>query len=297
MSGGSFYRDRVALAILSLSAACLFASGLLAKDSPLFHAGLKNIADCAPYPAHGSGYVNDLADLLSPAEEQTLNAWLERTERKSGAEIAVVTIDSLQQFPGTDNGTLDNFTRALFSKYHLGNFPQNQGALILVCKQERMARIELSEGYRYTQSGNAFRIEEEVLKPALQKGHFSYGIRTAVYDLTRDYYGLNTWSAKFLGTVPLITGVISIAAIVISLVRNGKQGWGWVIVGSILVLLLLVLRFLMAVLYWIPKEPRHQIPDMRTIGSVSSQFGDGPSSSSSSKHRHGRVSVRTPGSW
>ncbi len=293
MNRGTSIRGRVAIALLSLCALSLLAPFATAKPPVLFHPGLKNSVNYAPYPAHTANYITDLADLLTPAEEQPLEAWLTRTEQKTGAEIAVVTIDSLQQYPGTDNGSMENFARALLNTYHLGNFPRHEGVLVLVCKQDRNAHIVLTDSYSYSSAENALRIRDEVLIPAIQKGHYGHGISTAVYDLTRDLGGLNTWSAKLLGTVPLILGVIAIAAIVISLVRNGKHGWGWVIVGAILVVILFALRIVFAVFYWIPSGPRLRIPNVSTIGSVSSQVGDG----SPSKNRNSRTGGSTRGSW
>ncbi|HVS32329.1 MAG TPA: TPM domain-containing protein, partial [Thermoanaerobaculia bacterium] len=63
--------------------------------------------DYAPYPRPDAGYVTDQARVLSPAEQERIEQWLLGVEQKSGAEVIVVTIDSIADYPGTENRSLE----------------------------------------------------------------------------------------------------------------------------------------------------------------------------------------------
>jgi len=57
----------------------------------------------APFPTPDSGYVTDLANLLTQNQEEEIEQWLWHVEETSGVEIAVVTINSISDYPGTPN--------------------------------------------------------------------------------------------------------------------------------------------------------------------------------------------------
>ncbi len=103
----------------------LVASGIcFAQDDPVVERpdangstqGLTRQARYAPYPEPDSGYVTDLANLLNPDEEEEIERWLWKTEAETGIEIAVVTIQSINDYPRTANGSIESFATGLFEK-------------------------------------------------------------------------------------------------------------------------------------------------------------------------------------
>jgi uncharacterized protein len=99
--------------------------------------------DYSPFPNPGSGYVTDIANVLTLEEEERIERWLWSTESKTGVEIIVVIIDSIRHYPGTPNSSIEPFAMGLFDAYGIGNMPENNGVLLLVAVRDRKARIEL----------------------------------------------------------------------------------------------------------------------------------------------------------
>jgi uncharacterized protein len=189
----------------------------------------------APFPQPDTGYVTDLADLLTKEQEERIEQWLFQAEEKSGVEVVVVTVTALEKYAGTP-GTIEQFATGLFNKWGIGNLPKNDGVMLLISVDDRKARIELGTGYGKSRDADARLIMDDTLVPYFRDGKYADGIEAGVKDLVLEFahvrIGYN-W--------PLIIVAVSIPIVLlvaISLFRNGKRGWGWVALGLLLVLLL-----------------------------------------------------------
>ena len=195
-----------------------------------------------PWPKPDRGYVTDLGHLLRKSKEEQIERWLWKTEKETGVEIAVVTIKSMNDYPDTGTGTIEQFAAGMFNHYGIGNLPENDGVLLLVSKQDRKARIELGAGYGHRRDRDAERIMQGTIVPAFKKDDYSGGITNGVKQLTLEFaevrVGLNWPLIMMMGTVPVL-GLIAF-----SLFRNGKRGWGWVCVGLIAVLIFAIFRMM-----------------------------------------------------
>jgi uncharacterized protein len=195
--------------------------------------------DYAPFPNPDAGYVTDIAGLLTKDQEQQLERWLLQTEKRSGVEIIVVTIQSMKGYPGTPNRSIEEFARVLFDAYGIGNMPKNNGVLLLVAAQDRRAKIVLGAGYGYARDNNADRIMEREIVPCFRREQYAQGIVSGVKALIREFGG-----AIFVpGWLPWAVGgsILILIPFAISLFRNGKRGWGWVVAGLIIILLLVMI--------------------------------------------------------
>jgi uncharacterized protein len=201
--------------------------------------GERNAKDYSPFPKPDAGYVTDLADLLSQKQEQELEKLLYLTEDRSGVEIIVMTIDSVTDYPGTPNSNIERFARALFDRYGIGNMPQNDGVLLLVARKDRKVRIELGGGYGRARDRDARRIMDKKILPSFRDDEYAKGITRGVKGLMREFGGVSwlpSWLPWLLGGI-----AISLIPVAISLFKNGKRGWGWIVVGLIIILLLALL--------------------------------------------------------
>ena len=131
--------------------------------------------DYAPYPKPGSGYVTDKAGLLTDKAEERIETWLWQIESRSNVEIAVVTIYSIKDYPGTDNGSIESFAKGLFNKYGIGNLPKNNGILLLVAVKDRKATIELGKFYGDKYDAKAREIMKGVIIPQFKKDRYRAG--------------------------------------------------------------------------------------------------------------------------
>jgi uncharacterized protein len=110
----------------------------------LFLAVLLSFA--SPLPAepvsqlHPSNYVNDFAHALSSETETSLNDICKQIDDKAHAQIAVVTINTL------DGRDIESYAVDLFHQWGVGGKNTNRGVLILVAVQDHRYRFEVGYG-------------------------------------------------------------------------------------------------------------------------------------------------------
>jgi uncharacterized protein len=210
-----------------------------------------NQADYSPYPNPDAGYVTDLANLLTDEQQEQLERLLSEKEEKTDVEIVVVTINSIKEFPGTSNRTIEEFAKALFDTYGIGNMPKNDGVLLLVAVRDRKARIELGAGYGHRRDSDSSRIMNKKIIPSFRKGRYSKGIIKGTESLAHEFayvFPIPSW--VLIVAIGITTYVLILIGI--SLFRNGKRGWGWICTGLLIVALLalswLIVRFVRSIL-------------------------------------------------
>ncbi len=190
----------------------------------------------SPYPEPGAGYVTDHADLLTEEEEERLENWLWQVESKTQVEIIVVTIDSISDYPGTKNQSIDSFSTALFNQYGIGNLPANDGVLFVIARNDRKSRIELGASYGYGRDTESQRIMDNIILPEFRNGNYAVGITNGTEAIIKEFSNLELgfpWHIIWVagsGLVFLIVGI--------SLLRHGRKGWGYVFIGLAIVLFL-----------------------------------------------------------
>lgn len=87
------------------------------------------------------GYVNDFAGVLTPDIKQTLEDLCTQVDHKAHAQIAVVTIKSLD-----GDQSIEEFTTALEEKWKVGQKGTDKGLLMLFVMSPRAGRIEVGYG-------------------------------------------------------------------------------------------------------------------------------------------------------
>lgn len=86
------------------------------------------------------GYVSDYAHILSPEAKSAIVNLLRELERKTQAEVAIVTI------PGLDGEELNTYAVELFQTWGIGKKGKDNGLLLLIAMKERETRIEVGYG-------------------------------------------------------------------------------------------------------------------------------------------------------
>jgi uncharacterized protein len=99
------------------------------------HAHCEQVKDLKP-----QGYVNDFAGVLSAQAKEQLAALCAEVDQKTKAQIAVVTISSLEGEP------VEQFSIDLATAWGVGPKQQARGVLILVAPKDRKYRIEVGYG-------------------------------------------------------------------------------------------------------------------------------------------------------
>lgn len=123
-----------------------------------------------------TGHVSDFAQLLQPQTISSLESTLSSLEKDTGAEIAVVTIESR----GNDE-TIETYAEKLFQKWGIGKAKEDNGLLLLISRDDREMRIEVGYGLEPIITDiESSRIIREILTPAFQKGEYDAGVTSAV---------------------------------------------------------------------------------------------------------------------
>jgi uncharacterized protein len=87
-----------------------------------------------------TGYVNDFAHVLEPNTIAQLTNICQQIDQEAHAQIAVVTINSL------DGSDIDSYAVDLFKKWGVGSKSTDHGVLILLAVKDRKYRIEVGYG-------------------------------------------------------------------------------------------------------------------------------------------------------
>ncbi|MEM3154414.1 MAG: TPM domain-containing protein [Candidatus Woesearchaeota archaeon] len=178
-----------------------------------------------------SGWVNDYANILSLEEKMQLNALIESIEKNTTAEIAIITVKSLEGKP------VEEVALNYLTAWGIGKKANNNGVVILVAPTERKYRIEVGYGAEgVITDARAGRIGREILALYFKEGKYGEGLIAAIEEigglLKNDPDIVATYSPRyefFSALAPfmfffgfVITILISIAA---SSRATPKQKW------------------------------------------------------------------------
>lgn len=121
-----------------------------------------------------SDRVTDLADVLSGATRNTLRERFEKLEEETGAQIAFLSVPSL-------NGeNLEAYSIKVAETWGLGREDVDDGLLIFIAKQEKRIRIEVGYGLEGVVTDiNAKMVIDDYMTPHFKDGDFDAGILAA----------------------------------------------------------------------------------------------------------------------
>lgn len=125
-----------------------------------------------PRPAAAQGiYVQDYAKVLTADDRRRLLSIGQELDRKTTAQLAVVTVNSLSGQP------IEDYALAILRDWGIGSSEKNNGALIVVAVQDRRSRIEVAYGLEgLLTDGLTGRIQDQTMLPYFRKGNYAAGI-------------------------------------------------------------------------------------------------------------------------
>src|SRR6202171_3162955 len=128
---------------------------------------------------HPTGYVTDLAGVVKPETKANLEALCVELEQKTGAQMAIVTVHSLE------GETVQQFANDLFKQLGVGGKKDDRGVLLLVAPDERKYWTEVGYGLEPTitdaRAGDAGR----AMVPQFRAGNFSGAVETGAWQLAK----------------------------------------------------------------------------------------------------------------
>lgn len=119
--------------------------------------------------------VSDQTATLSGADIAALERTLQDFEQRKGSQIAVLVV------PTTAPETVEQYALRVAETWKLGRKGVDDGALLLVAKDDRALRIEVGYGLEGALTDiTAKRIVSDVIVPYFRQGDFAGGIRAGV---------------------------------------------------------------------------------------------------------------------
>jgi len=134
-------------------------------------------AIAANFPAL-TGRVVDDANVITPQARASLEAKLKDLEDKSGIQLVVATVRSL------DDQDVESYGNALFRAWKLGEKQKNNGVLLLVAPHEHRVRIEVGYGLEGTLTDALSKlIITNAIVPRFKANDYAGGIDRGVDDI------------------------------------------------------------------------------------------------------------------
>ena len=136
-----------------------------------------SLSYAADFPAL-TGRVVDAAHVLSAVTRADLEGKLADLESKSGIQLVVATVPSL------DGQAIEPYANALFRAWKLGEAKKNNGVLLLVAPNDHRVRIEVGYGLEGTlTAATSSIIIANAAAPRFKAGDFDGGVARAVEDI------------------------------------------------------------------------------------------------------------------
>ena len=131
-------------------------------------------AQALTFPAL-SGRVVDEGQMLTPATREQLTQSLQAHEKATGEQVVVVTVPDLQGMP------IEDYGYQLGRAWGIGQKDKNNGAMLIVARDDRKLRIEVGYGLedRLTDA-QASVIINQIITPAFKTGDYNQGISDGV---------------------------------------------------------------------------------------------------------------------
>ena len=130
---------------------------------------------CAVEVPQLRGRVNDYANMLSPAASQRLEQTLADFESSDSTQIVVLTINSLE------GESLEGYAIKVAEAWRIGQARLDNGAILLIAKQERKVRIEVGRGLEGVLTDLVSgRIIRGDISPHFKKNDYDTGITAGV---------------------------------------------------------------------------------------------------------------------
>ncbi|MBK8478292.1 MAG: TPM domain-containing protein [Opitutaceae bacterium] len=151
--------------------------------------GLTRLAAVAPSAEIPSprphGWIVDQAHLLAPATVTDLDRLLDEVHRHEGAEMAIVTVETI------NGANPRQYATDLFNRWGLGDRERNNGLLLFVALRDRKAEIILGRGLASSAHvSRSDRIMQETIVPHFRSGDSAGAVAAGARACASSFFGL-----------------------------------------------------------------------------------------------------------
>jgi len=186
-----------------------------------------------------TGYVNDFANILSEEAEQRITEVIEGIKDKTSAEVAVVTVQSLEE------NEVNYYAVELGRAWGIGNAERDDGVLFLTAIDDRQTYIATGYGVEgFITDAQAFWITDQVVVPYFRNGDYEGGILAGTEKIAAALAELETLPEASEGSTdgfPIEVFIFSIFFFfsfvvpwVIAVLGRSKRWWPGGVAGGIM---------------------------------------------------------------
>jgi uncharacterized protein len=119
------------------------------------------------------GYVSDFAGVVDAQSKAELEAYGARVEQQTGAQMALVTIQSLENEP------IEDVANTIYRAWGVGQKGKNEGILLLLSVGDRRDRLEVGYGLEPLLPDGFDGDVLRAMRPALRQGQYGEALRAA----------------------------------------------------------------------------------------------------------------------
>ena len=190
-----------------------------------------------------TGYVNDFAGVLTPGTRQSVEDLCSRVDRQAHAQIAVVTIKTLD-----NDQPIEEFATELEEKWKVGAKGTDRGVLMVFVMNPVRGRIEVGYGLEGILNDAKVGDIGRAMSPFAKQGDYNQAIPLGVRDIAQviatdagvtltptvhAYHRQQPQSAPLSLGQLVVFGGLAILVLVI-LASTGNLGILWFILGSLM---------------------------------------------------------------
>jgi uncharacterized protein len=123
------------------------------------------------------GYVSDFAHVVDPSSRAQLEDYAARVQQATGAQLAFVTLPSLQGEP------IEDVTNDIFHAWGVGQKTEDNGAMMLLSVGDHKSRLEVGGGLGGILPDGMAGILLDDMRPALRQGQYGEAMLAAAQRL------------------------------------------------------------------------------------------------------------------
>ena len=189
-------------------------AGLLCLVAPTLAADWKSLKP--------QGYVSDFAGVIDAQSRAAIDDYAARVEKATGAQLALVTVPSL------DGEPIEDVANDIFHAWGVGRKTEDDGAMVLLAVRDRKSRLEVGGGLGGIIPDSMAGLLLDDMRPALRAGQYGEAMLAA--------------AERLGGTIAQSKNVQIAAPVIERRVPRSTQDripWGMIFLGVFILLMLL----------------------------------------------------------
>ncbi|MDQ6678102.1 MAG: TPM domain-containing protein, partial [Acidobacteriota bacterium] len=119
------------------------------------------------------GYVSDFANSIDLQTKAALETYAAEVEQSTGAQLAFVTVSTL------DGEPIEDVANVLFRAWGIGKKKEDNGVLFLLAINDRRSRLEIGKGLEGVLPDGLDGLLLNQMRPALRQGEYGQALLTA----------------------------------------------------------------------------------------------------------------------